>query len=330
MFRLKQPPQGLEAVVALGAFDGVHLGHRALLDRACALAGQEKLAAVAVTFARHPMTVLAPEKAPALITTADERARQMECLGMDALVELPFTQAVAQTSAEDFIAGLCDRMRVRHMVVGFNYTFGFGGRGNRRLLEELSRRFGFTLHVIDPVLIDGRPVSSSRIRRAIARGDMAQTRRLLGRFYAMEGTVEKGKQLGRKLGFPTLNVAFERDKAVPGFGVYAGWVIWRNRAFGAVTNIGTNPTVEAGGRIHLETHVLEEQAADYGDQVRVIFGKQLRTEARFDSLEALSAHMRQDCRDAQRWLARRNPAELFPQIPGDSGTSIDKTRIHCL
>ncbi len=313
MFRQSQPPVGLgPAAIVLGSFDGVHVGHQALLTRAKSLAARDGLAAVAVTFRQHPLSVLRPAQAPALLSTGDERARLMEALGMDGILELDFTPEMAGTKPEDFIRSLCAALPVRHLVVGYNYTFGARGAGDPDLLNRLAHILGFTCHVVPPVTLEGEPVSSSRIRACLASGDTLLAGRLLGRPYGLGGVIEQGKQLGRRLGFPTLNIDFPQVKAVPAAGVYTGWVTFDHVMVPAVTNIGTNPTVETGPRLRLETHTLQETPLGYGDRAQVWFGEKLRGERRFESVEALQARVLADKETARAWCSTHSFRQMWP------------------
>ena len=292
----------------LGSFDGVHMGHQALLCRARMAAAKNGLKTVAVTFRQHPLSVLAPERMPELLSTEQERARCMECLGMDALVELEFTKTLADQQPEDFIRQLVECLQIQVLVVGYNYTFGRGGRGNPQLLEKLASKLNFTLYVIEPVLQNGEPVSSSRIRELLTRGATMEAARLLGYPYSLEGEIKRGKQLGRKLGFPTLNIDFPAGKAVPSAGVYTGWIRYTDGCVPAVTNIGTNPTVEDGPKIRLEAHALEPIPLVYGDRAAVLFGEKLRGEQRFASVEDLRERVLLDREAARKW-SREHPME---------------------
>ena len=313
MFRHSEPPAGMgPSAIVLGSFDGVHLGHQALLAKAKSLAGRENLAAVAITFRQHPLSVLCPERAPALLSTADERARLMQRVGMDGVVELDFTHAMAGMQPEAFIRWICSALPVRCVVVGYNYTFGFQGQGNVAVLERLAGELGFTCHVVPPVTLEGGVVSSSRIRTCLAEGDTLAAGRLLGRPYGLGGVIEQGKQLGRRLGFPTLNIDFPVEKAVPSAGVYTGWVSYGGIVVPAVTNIGTNPTVESGRRVRLETHTLEETPLVYGDRAQAWFGEKLRGERRFGSVEALQAQVLSDKETARAWSRTHRLGQLWP------------------
>lgn len=302
MLRSNEPRKEFgPAFCVLGSFDGVHLGHQALLRQAKTEADGDGYKTVVVTFRQHPLSVLAPQRAPKLLSTGDERAAGMEKLGVDALVELDFTQQMSAQEPEEFIQWLTGAMEIRKMVVGYNYSFGKGGRGTPELLKKLSETMGFQVRVLEPVALEGEPVSSSRIRELLTQGKTMEAAKLLGSPYGLAGEIKKGKQLGRKLGFPTLNIHFPEEKAVPSAGVYTGWIRFEGGIVPAVTNIGTNPTVEDGPKLRLESHALEEIALVYGDRAEVFFGEKLREEQRFSSVEELRRQVMSDREQARLW-----------------------------
>jgi riboflavin kinase/FMN adenylyltransferase len=224
------PPDAGPSAVALGTFDGVHLGHRAILGTALARAREVGIEAVACTFDPHPMEVLQPDRAPTAITPLDERLRLIGETGVDAVVVLAFTRELAAVEPEAFVKDvLLDRLRAREVVVGYNHSFGRGARGDPRLLEALAGRLGFRAHVVPPMTVDGTAVSSTGIRAALQRGDVAAAARSLGRPYAIEGIVTSGAGRGRTLGFPTANIAPDRTLLVAR-GVYRGLVTPKGEA----------------------------------------------------------------------------------------------------
>lgn len=283
-------PVGEPVSVALGTFDGVHRGHQALL-KACT-AGPE--AAMALTFREHPARVLCPQKAPGMLSTAAERAAQMEAAGIAYLAELPFTRELAAMPAEAFLRTLCESLTVRRIVVGYNYTFGAGGAGSAETLRTLAPELGYEAVVIPPVLWDGAPISSSRIREKLAEGDAAAAEAMLGRAYALGGPIVRGKQLGRTIGFPTVNLDYPEEKMVPAAGVYAGILSWNGGSAPAVGNVGTNPTVETGTKLKLEVHALAGIPLTYGDTASFAFTHRIRGEQRFASVDELVKQMTHD------------------------------------
>jgi riboflavin kinase/FMN adenylyltransferase len=294
------PPDAGPSAVALGTFDGVHLGHRAILGTALARAREVGIEAVACTFDPHPMEVLQPDRAPTAITPLDERLRLIGETGVDAVVVLAFTRELAAVEPEAFVKDvLLDRLRAREVVVGYNHSFGRGARGDPRLLEALAGRLGFRAHVVPPMTVDGTAVSSTGIRAALQRGDVAAAARSLGRPYAIEGIVTSGAGRGRTLGFPTANIAPDRTLLVAR-GVYRGLVTPKGeartpagKAHTAVVNVGVRPTF-GETRLQVEAHLLDFTGDLYGRQVRLEFVGRLRDEMRFASVEDLKTQVARD------------------------------------
>jgi riboflavin kinase/FMN adenylyltransferase len=296
------PPDLPPGVVALGVFDGVHLGHRAILGHAVTAARAQGLAAVACTFSPHPLEVLQPARAPAPITTLEERLALVAETGLDTTVVLAFTPALAAMEPEAFVKDiLLDRLHAREIVVGFNHRFGRGARGDARLLQTLAERLGFRAHVVPPLSLDGVPVSSTEIRAALQRADLATAARCLGRDYAVAGEVVAGAGRGRTLGFPTANVRVSRPVLVPS-GVYACRVgIDAQPARPAVVNLGVRPTF-GGEAFAVEAYLLDFAGDLYGARVNVAFVARLREERRFPSVEALVEQIARDVEAARRAL----------------------------
>ena len=287
------PPDAPGSVVALGVFDGVHRAHRAILDAAVARAREAGLVALACTFDPHPAEVLSPGRAPAPITTLDERLDLIAGAGLDTTVVLAFSRDLAVLEPEAFVeAVLLDRLRARAVVVGFNHRFGRAARGDARLLESLAGRLGFAAHVVPPLVVDGGPVSSTAVRTALQAGDVEAAMRLLGRSYSVTGPVVRGAARGRTLGFPTANVQPERPVLVP-TGVYACRAETDGDTRRAVVNIGVRPTFEETV-VTVEAHLLDFTADLYGRRLTLQFRRRLRDEIRFASVEALRAQIARD------------------------------------
>lgn len=279
--------------VALGVFDGVHLAHRAILTTAVTGARAADVSALACTFDRHPAEVLKPGRAPAPITTLDERLGLIAETGVDATIVLHFTRELAAIEPEAFVKDiLLARLRAREVVVGFNHRFGRGARGDARLLESLAEPLGFAARVIAPMEIDGVAVSSTEIRAALQRGDVSRAARFLGRPYAIAGSVTAGAGRGRVLGFPTANIAPDRALLVP-TGVYLGRVSVEGRPRPAVVNIGVRPTFDETS-LAIEAHLLNFSGDLYGRPVRLEFLDRLRDEMRFGSVDELKAQIARD------------------------------------
>jgi riboflavin kinase / FMN adenylyltransferase len=287
------PPDSPASAVALGVFDGVHLGHRAILGTAVALARAGGLQALACTFDPHPMEVLQPGRAPRPITPLDERLTLIGETGVAAVVVLPFTRELAAVEPEAFVKdALLGRLKAREIVVGYNHSFGRGARGDARLLESLAGRLGFRAHVVPPTTVDGAAVSSTEIRAALQRGDVAAAARSLGRPYAIAGEVTSGAGRGRALGFPTANIAPDRSLLIAR-GVYLGQVHIEGRPHPAVVNVGVRPTF-GETILAVEAHLLDFTGDLYGRRVRLDFLDRLRDEMRFPSVEALKEQVARD------------------------------------
>jgi riboflavin kinase/FMN adenylyltransferase len=287
------PPDAGPSAVALGAFDGIHLGHRAILGTAVALARQGKIRALACTFDRHPMEVLQPDRAPMPITTLEERLELIAGTGIDTTVVIPFTPAVASVEAKAFVQDvLIGTLEAREIVVGFNHRFGRGARGDTQLLESLAAPLGFRAHIVPALMVDGVAVSSSEIRAALQRGDLPNAERLLGRPYSIRGEVVRGAGRGRTLGFPTANVKTERPLGLP-VGVYVCRLLVGASQHQAVVNVGYRPTFGETD-LSVEAHVLDFAGDLYDQKVTLTFLRRLREERKFPSVDALKEQIALD------------------------------------
>jgi riboflavin kinase / FMN adenylyltransferase len=292
------PPDVRPSVVALGIFDGVHLGHRAILGTAITRAREGGLEAIACTFEPHPMEVLQPDRAPKPITTLADRLALIAETGVDAAVVLAFTRELAAVEPEAFVKDvLLDRLHAREIVVGYNHRFGRGARGDARLLQDLATQVGFRAHVVPPMTVDGAAVSSSEIRSALQRGDVAAAARSLGRPYGIAGTVTSGAGRGRTLGFPTANIDSDRPLLVSR-GVYCGRVYVGQTQHSAVVNVGVRPTF-GETTLAVEAHLLDFTGDLYGREVRLDFLDRIRDEMRFPSVEDLKAQVFRDIASAR-------------------------------
>ena len=279
--------RGGETVVAFGMFDGVHEGHARLMRTANELAALHDLTSVVYTFSSHPMATFAPDRVPPQLETRSEKVRTIAQLGVDVALLRPFDRAYAALSPEEFVRSFAEALHPRHVVIGFNYSFGCKGAGKAEDMIRLGKAFGFETHVVPEVQIDSLPVSSTRIRAAVGEGDMEEAEKLLGRPYALCGVVEHGKQLGRRLDFPTANLRWDRSKALPPKGVYAALAFVRGTWYMAAVNIGEHPTAP-GGRMTVEANLIGYEGGEfYGCHMRLLLCKRLRAEKKFDSLEAL-------------------------------------------
>jgi len=293
------------AVVTLGNFDGVHVGHQAVLARLAVHARRDALPSVAITFHPHPASVLAPERAPLALTTLGQRLERLAAAGLDAVVLQRFSLALARVDARSFAREvLVERLGARTVVIGHSTRFGRGREGNAERLRELGEEFGFSVDVVAPVDVDGRAVSSSAIRGAIAAGDLETGARMLGRPHSICGRVVRGQRRGATLGIPTANLR-PRGLQLPPDGVYAVRARLADTWWNAAANVGFNPTF--GGRERtLEAHLLDFAGGDlYGKRLEIAFIERLRGEIRFPDPEVLVRQIREDIEAARRLLQRR-------------------------
>ena len=287
--------------VTIGKFDGVHLGHQALVRRTLEACADDGLDCVVVTFAPHPRTVLTPERPHTPLTTRAERFALLERLGVRHILELPFTRDLAAQPPEAFVRDFLLPLHPRHLVVGHDFTLGRGRSGHPELLRELGLGLGFAVEQVPAVMARGEPVSSTRLRRSLAEGDVAVAQRLLGRPYALTGTVAHGEGRGRHLGFPTANLEGAAT-LLPANGVYATRALCGGRRFDAVTNIGRKPTF-GGDRLTVESFLLDAGGDFYGQDLRLEFLGRLRGEQRFADADALSRQIAADVAAARSLLA---------------------------
>ncbi|MFJ9611717.1 bifunctional riboflavin kinase/FAD synthetase [Kitasatospora sp. NPDC101176] len=292
------------SVVTIGSFDGVHRGHQLIIGRAVERARELGLPAVVVTFDPHPREVIRPGSHPALLAPQARRAELIAGLGVDAVLVLPFTPELSQESPETFVQQvLVDALHARTVIEGPNFRFGHRAAGDVALLAELGRAAGFDVEVVDLQVSgsagDGRPFSSTLTRSLVESGDMAGAGEVLGRPHRVEGTVVRGAQRGRELGFPTANVETVAHSAIPADGVYAGWLTADGERMPAAISVGTNPTFDGTSRT-VEAYAIDRVGLDlYGLHVAVDFLAYLRGMEKFDSIEALLDRMADDVKQAR-------------------------------
>ena len=284
---LAEVPKAARAV-AVGTFDGVHRGHRQVVENARDWGRANEVASAVLTFDPHPLQVLQPEEPLALLTSTAVKIDLIAELGVDELVVAPFTPEFSQLSAEAFCEDvLAGTLGARHVSVGQNFSFGHGARGDAAMLGDRSE---FDVSVVPLLEVDGAPVSSTRIRDLVQTGDVSGARELLGHPFLLDGTVVEGDARGRELGMPTANVAPEPGVIVPGVGIYAGTALDRPAAI----SVGVRPTFEPDGALLVEAYLLDFDGNLYGESLRLAFLERLRDEERFDSAEELTEQMRRD------------------------------------
>ncbi len=293
-------------VVSVGTFDGVHMGHRLLVQRVKELAAGRGGPATIVTFDPHPQLVVARSNRPPIriLTTHEEKRDILAALGVERLVVIDFTPEFAALSAEEFVVDvLVRRVGCSAVVVGPNHGFGRGRQGTAEGLRELGRRFGFDVDVVQPAVVGGIPVSSTRIRHLLAdEGDVRLAARLLERHYEVRGVVVRGDGRGRELGFPTANLDVDSPhKLLPKDGIYAGLALVRGKLYRAAVSVGVRPTFGGGKRV-VEAHLIDGADDLYGTRLRLFFVERIRDEERFATSEQLVRRMRQDVEETLRIL----------------------------
>ena len=294
-----RPSRWVHPVLALGNFDGLHRGHRKILDRMRRVAEERGATSVIMTFDPHPPRVVRPDKAPSLLMTKAQKLEAIADAGVQGAAIVRFTPELSNWEPETFVRTvLVDWLRVAEVWVGANFLFGHDRSSNFSLLRVLGARYGFKAKKIDPVRYKEFVVSNTRIRRLVSEGRVDEAGALLGHQYFLDGTVMRGDQRGRTIGFPTANLCTENE-LLPPHGVYATTARIGDIVYASVTNVGTRPTVDASGRTVIETHIFNLDRDLYGQSVRVGFVQRLRDERAFDSLEALRAQIEADCERAR-------------------------------
>ena len=294
-----RPSRWVHPVLALGNFDGLHRGHRKILDRMRRVAEERGATSVIMTFDPHPPRVVRPDKAPPLLMTKAQKLEAIAEAGVQGAAIVRFTPELSNWEPETFVRTvLVDWLRVAEVWVGANFLFGHDRSGNFSMLRVLGARYGFKAEKIDPVRYKDFVVSSTRIRRLVSEGRVDEAGALLGHQYFLDGTVMRGDQRGRTIGFPTANLCTENE-LLPPHGVYATTARIAGIVHASVTNIGTRPTVDTSGRTVVETHIFNLDRDLYGQSIRVGFVQRLRDERTFESLDLLRAQIEADCQRAR-------------------------------
>jgi riboflavin kinase/FMN adenylyltransferase len=295
-------PQG-ETLLTIGVFDGVHAGHRYLLEKLQQRAAEKNLLSGVVTFNPHPQSVLHPHDQLAWLSSLNDRVTTFQQLGLNIVAVLTFTPKLAQLSARDFMSLLKKYLRMRGIMVGPDFALGRGGEGNINLLRTLGDEMKFSVEVVSPYRVNGEIVSSTLIRQALTQGDMKRVEELMGHHFYLAGKVVTSDKRGRVLGFPTANLDTKPQQALPDDGIYATITRVDGKQFPSATNIGTRPTFGEGKRM-VETHLLDYKGNLYGKEIRVEFVQKLRDEQRFLSSEELKIQIDKDVRKVEALLAK--------------------------
>lgn len=289
-------------VLTIGNYDGIHLGHRRIIERVKERAREMNGTSMLMTFYPHPLKVLKPDRKVAAITPEDQKERVIAETGIDVLFVVPFTEDFSSITPEAFIKSiLVDAFAIKGLVIGFDFRFGAHGKGDVTLLEKLSHDYGFFVEVVGAIDMDGEKVGSNRVRKLLKEGDVSTVARLLGRPYMIEGRVVRGDGRGRKIGFPTINLQTDYP-LIPKSGVYITEAEFDGKRHRAVTNIGYNPTFADGRDLSIETFILDYRGDLYDKEVRLHFRQRIRSEERFPSVEALKGRIDEDIAVARDFL----------------------------
>lgn len=297
-------PRG--CIATIGNFDGMHVGHQEIVRGVIARARETGRPSAVVTFHPHPLTIVAPDRVPKQILTLPQKQEILREMGVDAILVVPFTHDFSRWTADRFIAEfLVAALQVHEVRIGRDFSFGAGREGNLAKLQAAGQQYGFAVHGVDEVRVRGIRVSSSLVRDAICKGTMRAAQLFLGRTYFIDGRVATGRRLGRKIGFPTVNVDPAND-LYPGGGVYVTTSRFESfsRCFQGVTNIGVRPTLYENYATTIESHILDFDSNVYGDTVRLYFHRLLRRERQFRSALELSNQIRSDIERSRLWFVR--------------------------
>jgi riboflavin kinase/FMN adenylyltransferase len=299
------PQPELKTVVTMGNFDGIHLGHQALVSSAVAEAKQRRTKSVVFTFEPHPLKLLVPERAPQMIVNHQDKMDMLQALGVDAVIVQTFDRHFASIQAEDFVRRyLLDRLNLTKIWLGRDLRFGCARQGDAEDLIRWGNELGFSVGIVDPILVQGNRISSSRIRQLIEQGCVDEVQPMLGRYHFISGTVISGHRRGRTMGFPTANLATATE-LLPQDGIYATILELQNRCWLSVSSVGHNPTFGEGSRT-IEAYILDFAKDIYGESVKLSFVQRIREERSFAQIEDLVTQMHEDVQAARAVFDRLN------------------------
>ena len=300
--RTSLPTNKEPCVLVLGNFDGVHLGHRRLLEQGLGQAMRLGVGLSVLIFEPHPLKVLFSEREIKLLSTTEERLLYFEAIGVQTVYLIPFTREMANTSPEQFVEKILLPLGVIHVVIGFNYSFGARGRGNPELIQALGKKHGFGVSILQAQTMGGRVISSSSIRKALLNGDIILASSLLGRSPCFRGTVVHGEKRGRQLGYPTANIFPAEDYLIPKRGVYAVWAFLDGKRVSGMMNIGMKPTFHDLYTTMVEVHFFDFSGDLYGSEIIVHIVERLRDERKFNSINELLIQLQKDKAKAESVL----------------------------
>lgn len=279
--------------VTIGNFDGVHVGHKELISKTVKYAKKNGLKSVVFTFSNHPVNFFKSGYVKNIVSQ-EQKKSIVEELGVDIYVNIPFDISMTQISAKDYVEKiLVNKLHIKKIIVGHDFSFARKKEGNTENLTYFGKEYDFEVEILGPILLDGRRVSSTDIRKMISNGDIDGAKKLLGHYYCIEGVVVEGRQIGRTIGFPTANIDFDQSMVIPRRGIYATLATVEGNIYCGATNIGTNPTVN-GKKVTIETYILDFDQMIYGKDLRVEFLEHMRDEVKFDSKEDLMNQLKKD------------------------------------
>lgn len=279
--------------IALGSFDGLHLGHMSLINKVMEEAKINNAKSMVYTFKNHPLTVVNKSIAPKLIMDNKTKLNLLSKVGVDITCLVEFNEEFMKINPEEFIKDLCERFNAKGLVVGFNYRFGYKNAGDTELLKSLSAKYGFELIIMDAKGMNGDIISSSKIRNYISEGNLLEANSMLLQPFMLRGIIISGKKLGKKLGYPTANLKVDEEYLIPGIGVYYTNVVYNNKVYRGITSIGFNPTVN-GKNLTIETYILGFNKDIYGEEIELYFIEKTREEIHFSDLQGLIDQLKKD------------------------------------
>lgn len=284
-----------ESVVTIGNFDGIHKGHQVLIEKATEYAKKNNLISIVFTFENHPVNYFKPNSIKNIITN-NEKVKILKSMGVDCVINISFDEYMTKISGYDFVKDiLIDILGAKKIIVGHDFTFARNKEGNIALLQELSKKFGFSLEIVNPVKIDDIRISSSYIRKLILDGKVEDACKYLGRNYKLSGEVIHAKKLGRTIGFPTANISINENIIIPKVGIYVTKIYVNGKIYYGATNVGYNPTVD-GKKLSIETNILEFNDDIYGKVITIEFLERIRDEKKFDGIKELKNQLQKDTR----------------------------------
>ena len=289
-------PEFNNAVVTIGTFDGVHVGHQVILDQVSTHARKHGATSVLITFSPHPRKLIFPNEPISILTPLKDKLKLITEIGIEHIVVVPFTKDFASLSAEEYVSDfLVNKINPKTIIIGYDHHFGNDRKGNIQLLNSLKTKYNFEVIEIEAQLIEDATISSTKIRDAVATGDITTTNDMLGRPYSISGKVIKGNQIGRTINYPTANILLnEREQIIPANGVYAIRAVHKNKVYNGMLNIGYRPTVSNNNKLYIEAHLFDFEQDIYDDELSIDFIQRVRDEQKFSDVNALKEQLSRD------------------------------------